>query len=69
MNKSTIKFIKAGTIWNGASLDDIEARIANLPANTVVRMSKRARRSQPAEVVKCTLMLLNKYGIGCEYEI
>lgn len=69
MNKSTIKFIKAGTIWNGASLDDIEARIANLPANTVVRISKRARKSQPAEVVKSTLMLLNKYGIGCEYEI
>lgn len=69
MKKSTIKFIKAGTIWNGASLDDIEARIANLPANAVVRMSKRARRSQSAEVVKCTLMLLNKYGIGCEFEI
>ncbi len=69
MNKSTIKFIKAGTIWNGASLDDIEARIANLPENTVVRMSKRARKSQPAEVVKSTLMLLNKYGIGCEFEI
>ena len=69
MKKSTIYFIKAGTIWNGANLDDIEARIANLPANTVVRMSKRARRSQPAEVVKCTLMLLNKYGIGCEFEI
>ena len=69
MKKSTIYFVKVGTIWNGANLDDIEARIANLSANTVVRISKRARKSQPAEVVKCTLMLLNKYGIGCEFEI
>ena len=69
MKKSTIYFVKVGTIWNGANLDDIEERIANLSANTVVRISKRARKSQPAEVVKSTLMLLNKYGIGCEFEI
>lgn len=68
MKKSTIYFKHINAIWNGAGLDEIEARIEKLPANTVVKMGRLSRCSQPMEIVKGTLMLLNKYGIGYEIE-
>jgi hypothetical protein len=51
------------TIFNNANLETIEKRIERIPTDTIIRCSKGALQSQDEKTVKCTLMLLNKYGI------
>lgn len=58
-----MKYKSINTIWNNANLETIENRIERIHTDTIIRCSKGALQSKDEKTVKCTLMLLNKYGI------
>ena len=63
MKNSTMHRMHINSIWNGATPDEIEARIEALPGNTIVYMGNKAKINKPAEIFRVTLALLHKYGI------
>ena len=54
------------TIWN-KKINKIEEEIEKLPVDTVVLISGNPQGENPTAVKQCTLMLLKKYGIKCEW--